>query len=144
MCQRGGPPGGSPPLPNQRRIRIRCQDRDAFRNGNRRLPQRAIRWPNETALPFIPAKSSRLNSLIPWASVSTDWQTILASAPDVSTKSSWGAAQTPPTQRFAWAGFFGMEAEFWLNLQSHHDMELALDALDDRLDREVRPFGKAA
>lgn len=35
--------------------------------------------------------------------------------------------------------FFGMEAQFWMNLQSHYDMEVALDALQDRLDKEVHP-----
>lgn len=35
--------------------------------------------------------------------------------------------------------YFGMEAEFWLNLQVHYDMEVAEDALGDRLDREVHP-----
>lgn len=40
--------------------------------------------------------------------------------------------------------FFSMEAQFWLNLQSHYDMEVALDLLDDRLDKEVRPLTRAA
>lgn len=40
--------------------------------------------------------------------------------------------------------FFGMEAEFWLNLQSHYDMEVALEALADRLDKEVHPLSRAA
>jgi addiction module HigA family antidote len=40
--------------------------------------------------------------------------------------------------------FFGMEAQFWLNLQSHYDMELAMEALEDRLDKEVHPFSRAA
>lgn len=40
--------------------------------------------------------------------------------------------------------FFGMEAQFWLNLQTHYDMEVAQDALADRLDTEVRPFSHAA
>ena len=40
--------------------------------------------------------------------------------------------------------FFSMEAQFWLNLQTHYDMEVALDALEDRLDREVHPFSRAA
>lgn len=40
--------------------------------------------------------------------------------------------------------FFNMEAQFWLNLQSHYDMEVALDALADRLDREVHPLPLAA
>jgi len=42
------------------------------------------------------------------------------------------------------ARFFKMEAEFWLNLQAHYDLEVALEALDGKLDREVRPFTQAA
>ena len=40
--------------------------------------------------------------------------------------------------------FFNMEAQFWLNLQSHYDMEVALEALQDRLDHEVHPLPLAA
>jgi len=40
--------------------------------------------------------------------------------------------------------FFGMEAQFWLNLQTHYDMEVAREALADRLDTEVHPFSHAA
>lgn len=40
--------------------------------------------------------------------------------------------------------FFGMEAEFWLNLQSHYDMEVAQDALQAQLEKEVQPFKRAA
>jgi len=40
--------------------------------------------------------------------------------------------------------FFSMEAQFWLNLQTHYDMEVALDALAGRLEKEVRPIGQAA
>lgn len=40
--------------------------------------------------------------------------------------------------------FFGMEAEFWINLQAHHDLEVARDALDARLKRDVTPLGRAA
>ena len=40
--------------------------------------------------------------------------------------------------------FFNMEAQFWLNLQTHYDMEVALEMLADRLDKEVRPFSCAA
>jgi addiction module HigA family antidote len=40
--------------------------------------------------------------------------------------------------------FFNMEAQFWLNLQTHYDMEVAMEALDERLDKEVRPFSRAA
>jgi addiction module HigA family antidote len=40
--------------------------------------------------------------------------------------------------------FFNMEALFWLNLQSDYDMEVTLDALKDKLEKEVRPFSRAA
>jgi addiction module HigA family antidote len=33
--------------------------------------------------------------------------------------------------------FFGMEAQFWMNLQSHYDLEVAKDAIAGKLDREV-------
>jgi addiction module HigA family antidote len=35
------------------------------------------------------------------------------------------------------AKFFGMEAQFWMNLQSHYDLEIAKDAIAGKLDREV-------
>lgn len=35
--------------------------------------------------------------------------------------------------------FFGMEAQFWLNLQSRYDLLKAEDQLEERLNREVRP-----
>jgi len=40
--------------------------------------------------------------------------------------------------------YFNMEAQFWLNLQSHYDMEAALETLEGRLDKEVHPFSRAA
>ena len=40
--------------------------------------------------------------------------------------------------------FFNMEAQFWMNLQNHYDMEVALEVLEDRLDREVHPLPLAA
>ncbi len=33
--------------------------------------------------------------------------------------------------------FFGMEAQFWMNLRSHYDLEGAKDAIAGKLDREV-------
>jgi len=36
--------------------------------------------------------------------------------------------------------FFGMESEFWLNLQSRYDLEVAKDALAGRLKKEVQPL----
>ncbi|GAB4270497.1 MULTISPECIES: helix-turn-helix transcriptional regulator [Deferrisoma] len=40
--------------------------------------------------------------------------------------------------------YFGMEPEFWMNLQSHYEMERAREALGSRLDAEVRPLNRAA
>jgi addiction module HigA family antidote len=40
--------------------------------------------------------------------------------------------------------YFNMEAQFWLNLQTHYDMEVALAALDGRLEQEVRQLSTAA
>ena len=34
--------------------------------------------------------------------------------------------------------FFKMSAQFWLNLQSHHDLEIMEDRLGRRLEREVK------
>ena len=33
--------------------------------------------------------------------------------------------------------FFGIEAQFWMNLQVHYDLEVAKDAIAGKLDREV-------
>lgn len=35
--------------------------------------------------------------------------------------------------------YFGMEAQFWLNLQSRYDLLRARAELDERLDNEVTP-----
>lgn len=38
------------------------------------------------------------------------------------------------------ARFFGTSAEVWMNLQAHYDLELARDALDEAVAREVTPY----
>ncbi|MFZ2198701.1 MAG: HigA family addiction module antitoxin [Thermodesulfovibrionales bacterium] len=40
--------------------------------------------------------------------------------------------------------FFGMEAQFWLNLQSRYDMEITREQLQDKIKKEVCPFTHAA
>ncbi len=37
------------------------------------------------------------------------------------------------------ARYFGTSVELWMNLQSHYDIEVAKDALKDRLAQEVQP-----
>lgn len=36
--------------------------------------------------------------------------------------------------------FFDNSAQFWMGLQSQYDLDVALDQLGKRLDREVRPY----
>lgn len=40
--------------------------------------------------------------------------------------------------------FFGMEAQFWMNLQAQYDLETAALAMGGRLDAEVVPLALAA
>jgi len=40
--------------------------------------------------------------------------------------------------------FFGMSSEFWLGLQSQYDLDIAADALGDRLEKEVKEYSKVA
>jgi len=42
------------------------------------------------------------------------------------------------------ARYFGMEAEFWLNLQAHYALEVAQEKLDGKLEHQVHPFAQAA
>lgn len=41
------------------------------------------------------------------------------------------------------ARFFGTSERFWINLQSHYDLEVARDRLGDKLDTEVQPLATA-
>jgi len=36
--------------------------------------------------------------------------------------------------------FFVMSAQFWINLQAHYDLEIAQEAIGDRLDHEVKIY----
>lgn len=36
--------------------------------------------------------------------------------------------------------YFGMSAEFWINLQGHYDIEVQSEKLADRLESEVRVY----
>ena len=41
------------------------------------------------------------------------------------------------------AHYFGTSPEFWLNLQSHYDLEVEEDRAKGRIEREVRPLAAA-
>jgi addiction module HigA family antidote len=38
------------------------------------------------------------------------------------------------------ARYFRTSAQFWMNLQSHYELEVAEAAIGDRLGREIRPY----
>jgi addiction module HigA family antidote len=37
------------------------------------------------------------------------------------------------------ARYFGVSAQFWMNLQSHYELEIAEEAYGHRIGREIRP-----
>jgi antitoxin HigA-1 len=37
------------------------------------------------------------------------------------------------------ARYFNLSEQFWMNLQSHYELEVATEAYGDRLDREIKP-----
>ena len=40
--------------------------------------------------------------------------------------------------------YFGTTALLWINLQARYDLEIARETLADKLETEIKPFGKAA
>jgi antitoxin HigA-1 len=38
------------------------------------------------------------------------------------------------------ARYFGTSPQFWLGLQADYDLDVAMDVLGDRLEREVKPY----
>jgi len=41
------------------------------------------------------------------------------------------------------AKFFGMSVEFWTGIQSEYEVAMAKNRIEDRLDREIRPYRAA-
>lgn len=40
--------------------------------------------------------------------------------------------------------YFGTTAQLWINLQARYDLEIARDAIADKLEVEIKPFRSAA
>jgi antitoxin HigA-1 len=40
--------------------------------------------------------------------------------------------------------YFGTSAQMWMNMQAHYDLELAEQAMAEKIDSEVRPYRKSA
>ncbi len=53
-------------------------------------------------------------------------------------KSCLASEVSPPIQRFDLRAHFGTSPQFWLGLQADYDLDIALDHLGNRLEREVR------
>jgi addiction module HigA family antidote len=49
-----------------------------------------------------------------------------------------GLRAVTPDTALRLARYFGVTARFWLNLQTHYDLEMAADKLGKKLEREVR------
>ncbi len=39
--------------------------------------------------------------------------------------------------------YFGTGPEFWINLQSHYDLEVARDRAGEKIERDIKPLSKA-
>jgi addiction module HigA family antidote len=55
-----------------------------------------------------------------------------------------GKRSLSPDMALRLSRYFGNSAEFWLNLQNHHDIEAARDELGARLKTEVKVYREAA
>jgi antitoxin HigA-1 len=51
-----------------------------------------------------------------------------------------GKRAVSPDTALRLSRYFGLSERFWINLQSHYDLELEKERLKDRLDREVRVY----
>lgn len=40
--------------------------------------------------------------------------------------------------------YFGMTPQFWINLQSRYDLEVAREGIEERLKKDITPFNKKA
>jgi addiction module HigA family antidote len=40
--------------------------------------------------------------------------------------------------------YFSMSPEFWVNLQTHYDLEVVTDKIGDQLEKEIRVYAKAS
>ena len=55
-----------------------------------------------------------------------------------------GKRRITPDTALRMGHYFGILAEFWMNLQQRYDLERARDELEARLKREVRPMRRKA
>jgi len=51
-----------------------------------------------------------------------------------------GKRSITPDTALRLAKFFGTSAQFWVNLQATHDLQLAEDEIADRVESEVQPL----
>ena len=51
-----------------------------------------------------------------------------------------GTRAISPDTALRLSRYFGLSEQFWMNLQSRHNLELEKDRLKDRLEKEVRVY----
>ncbi len=54
-----------------------------------------------------------------------------------------GKRSISPDTALRLSRYFGLSERFWINLQTHYDLEMEKDRLQDRLEREVRIYAMA-
>lgn len=54
-----------------------------------------------------------------------------------------GLRAITPDTALRLGAYFGMDPQFWLNLQAHYDMELTKEAISDQL-AKIKPLKQAA
>jgi addiction module HigA family antidote len=90
----------------------------------------------------IPEKFSGKNLCNPWVSVRIAWDATWGSRPGVSMIVHGKRSITADTA-LRLSRYFGTSAEFWLDLQTDYDLDLARDELEEKIAREVKHFSPA-
>jgi addiction module HigA family antidote len=54
-----------------------------------------------------------------------------------------GKRAVTPDTALRLSRYFGLSERFWINLQSHYDLEVEKDRLEDRLEKEVHVYRTA-
>ena len=94
--------------------------------------------------PIHPGEVLVTEFLEPMGSVSTDWLKTSVLPPRRINEIVHGRRSISANTALRLSHFFSMEAQFWLNLLSRYDMEVAKEKDLDKIVKQVRPFSRAA
>ena len=88
--------------------------------------------------PLCLARSSRRSSWSRWASPSTGWRATSTFQRPESSEISSGKRSITADTALRLERYFGVSAQFWLNLQSRYDLKLARRKLGATLESRIR------